>query len=472
MNTMTEQTNMTTAVAEERQIKILLVDDDEMIRKSAGAFLRKMGHEVIFATNGREGLERFEQEGADIVISDIMMPDVDGLDFMRSLKERGSDVEVILVTGHGDLETAVEALRQGAFDFFTKPVRLEELKAALERTRRYQSIRREKDRIQARLKSLTRTSDFDESEIIGESDAMAQVGQLVEKVAHTERTTVLIRGESGTGKELVARAIHRSSPRANAAFISINCTAVPDSLFESELFGHEKGSFTDATQSRKGMFELSHGGTLFLDEVGDMSPASQGKILRALEERVIRRVGGVEEIPVDVRLVAATNQDLDQLLSNGAFRQDLFFRLNVFTIDLPPLRERGDDVLLLAYHYLGRYAREFRKDISGIDKEATRLLRGYEFPGNVRELRNLVERAVILTDGPSLTVSELADLQTTATTTDPAGSDPGQPLTLVEFERRAIVQALESSGGNQTEAARRLGIGTDALRYRLKKHNL
>jgi DNA-binding NtrC family response regulator len=462
---------MMTAVAEERQIKILLVDDDEMIRKSAGAFLRKMGHEVIFATNGREGLERFEQDGADIVISDIMMPDVDGLDFLRSLKERDSDVEVILVTGYGDLETAVEALRQGAFDFFTKPVRLEELKAALEHTRRYQAIRREKDRIQARLESLTRSSDHDQPDIIGESDVMGQVAGLVEKVARTERTTVLIRGESGTGKELVARAIHRSSERANAAFISINCTAVPDGLFESELFGHEKGSFTDATQSRKGMFELSHGGTLFLDEVGDMSPASQAKILRALEERVIRRVGGVEEIPVDVRLVAATNQDLDELLSNGTFRQDLFFRLNVFTIDLPPLRERGDDVLLLAYHYLGRYAREFRKDISSIDKEATRLLRGYEFPGNVRELRNLVERAVILADGPSLTVSELADLQTTAVTADP-GSDSDEQLTLVQFERRAIVQALASSGGNQTEAARRLGIGTDALRYRLKKHNL
>ena len=464
---------MVPAVADERQIKILLVDDDEMIRKSAGAFLRKMGHEVIFATNGREGLEWFEREGADIVISDIMMPDVDGLDFLRSLKERGSDVEVILVTGHGDLDTAVEALRQGAFDFFTKPVRLEELKAALERTRRYQSIRREKDRIQARLESLVRSSDVDQSDIIGESDAMAHVGRLVAKVASTERTTVLIRGESGAGKELVARAIHRASPRADAAFISINCTAVPDSLFESELFGHEKGSFTDATQSRKGMFELSHGGTLFLDEVGDVSPASQAKILRALEERVIRRVGGVEEIPVDVRLVAATNQDLDALLSHGTFRQDLFFRLNLFTIDLPPLRERGDDVLLLAYHYLRRYASEFRKDISSIDDAATRLLRDCAFPGNVRELRNLIERAVILAEeGSSLTVSELADLKNTSDTSGPRAVDAGEPLTLVEFERQAIAQALESSGGNQTEAARRLSIGTDALRYRLKKHNL
>ena len=464
---MTEQTQ---AVAEERQLKLLLVDDDEMIRKSVGAFLRKMGHEVVCAANGREGLERFEQEGADIVISDIMMPDVDGLDFLRSLKQRGSDVEVILVTGHGDVETAVEALREGAFDFFTKPVRLEELKAALERTRRYQAIRREKDRIQTRLETLQRASEpFDQSEIIGESDAMAQVGELVAKVARTERTTVLIRGESGTGKELVARAIHRSSPRADTTFISINCTAVPDSLFESELFGHEKGSFTDATQSRKGMFELSDGGTLFLDEVGDMSPASQAKILRVLEERVIRRVGGVEEIPIDVRLVAATNQDLDELLNKGAFRQDLYFRLNVFTIDLPPLRERGDDVLLLAYHFLGRYASEFRKDVSGIDAAATRLLREYEFPGNVRELRNLVERAVILAEGPSLTVGELADLQNVTRTDE---SIPVEEVTLVEIERRAIVQALDGSGGNQTEAARRLGIGPDALRYRLRKHNL
>ena len=460
----------TVTLAEERQLKLLLVDDDEMIRKSVGAFLRKMGHEVVLAANGREGLERFVQEGADIVISDIMMPDVDGLDFLRSLKQRGSDVEVILVTGHGDVETAVEALREGAFDFFTKPVRLEELKAALERTGRYQAIRREKDRIQARLETLQRAAEpFDQSEIIGESDAMAQVGELVAKVARTERTTVLIRGESGTGKELVARAIHRSSPRADTSFISINCTAVPDSLFESELFGHEKGSFTDAIQSRKGMFELSDGGTLFLDEVGDMSPASQAKILRVLEERVIRRVGGVEEIPVDVRLMAATNQDLDERLNDGAFRQDLYFRLNVFSIDLPPLRERGDDVLLLAYHFLGRYASEFRKDVTGIDAAATRLLREYEFPGNVRELRNLVERAVILAEGPSLTVGELADLQSFARTEESA---PDEELTLVEIERRAIVQALDGSDGNQTEAARRLGIGPDALRYRLKKHNI
>jgi len=465
---MTEETIMRTAVAEERQLKILLVDDDEMVRKSAGAFLHKMGHHVVFASNGREGLERVEQGKPDIVISDIMMPDLDGLDFLRTLKERGSDVEVILVTGHGDLETAVEALRQGAFDFFTKPVRLDELRAALERTRRYQSIRREKDRIQNRLESLTRAADpVGQSEIIGESDAMAVVSALVDKVARAERTTVLIRGESGTGKELVARAIHRASPRVDAAFVSINCTAVPDGLFESELFGHEKGSFTDATQTRKGMFELSHSGTLFLDEVGDMSSASQAKILRALEERVIRRVGGVEEIPVDVRLVAATNQDLNELLNDGRFRQDLFFRLNVFTIDLPPLRERGDDVLLLAFHYLRRYAREFRKDISGIDESATRLLRGYEFPGNVRELRNLIERAVILADGPSLTASELADLRAPASKTT-----PDKPLTLVEVERGAILQALDSSGGNQTAAARLLGIGADAMRYRLKKHDL
>ena len=459
------------ALASSTRLRLLLIDDDEIVRRTVGRFLEKLGHEVLDESSAAEGLARFEAEAPDVIISDVRMPGLDGIELLRQLKERDADVEVILITGHGDMETAIEALREGAFDFHNKPVRMEELAASLERTQRFQALRRERDQALAQLQSLERAeAPLLGDAVVGESRAMRQVAELVAKVAGTERTTVLIRGESGTGKELVARAIHRKSARSGAPFISINCTAVPDSLLESELFGHEKGAFTDARTTRKGMFEVSDGGTLLLDEVADMSPASQAKILRALEERAIRRVGGVREIPVDVRLLASTNQDLDALQADGRFRQDLFFRLNVFTIHLPPLRERGDDVLLLAYHFLGQYAREFRKDVRRLDPGAEAILQSYHFPGNVRELRNLVERAVILCEGTALTARELRDLQDAAAPAD--GPASGGELNLAALEESAIAEALEQTGHNQRRAAELLGIGDDALRYRIRKYGL
>ncbi|MBN63785.1 MAG: DNA-binding response regulator, partial [Gemmatimonadetes bacterium] len=386
-------------------LRLLLIDDEEVIHNSVGDFLNKMGYQILHAYNGEEGLKTFAEEGADIVISDIKMPGLDGLDLLREFEQRGADIDVILITGNSDMDTAIEALRRGAFDFFNKPVKLHELIASLERTQRYQAMRREKDRIQEQLELLQRSggTQTDPGEIIGESRAIKDALALVEKVSGAERTTVLIRGESGTGKELFARAIHDKSPRAAAPFVSLNCTAIPETLFESELFGHERGAFTDAKTSRKGMFELSGGGTLFLDEIGDMSQQAQAKILRALEERQVRRVGGDREISIDVRLVTATHQDLHQLQEEGLFRQDLYFRLNVFAIELPPLRARGDDILLLAYHFLHQYTTEFGKDIDRIEADAQNMLRQYHFPGNIRELRNIIERAVILCDGPALT---------------------------------------------------------------------
>ena len=459
---------------DETKLKILLVDDDEAVRETVATFLERLGHEVLQGKNGREGLELYARSSVDLVISDIMMPDLDGLEFLRALKEQGEDVDLIFITGHGDLETAVHALREGAFDFFAKPVRLEELSAALQRTRRFQALRHEKDRIQARLESLEHDVDVrgGEPAVIGESDAIRKVAGLIDKVAATDRTTVLITGESGTGKELVARAVHRLSPRASAPFISLNSTAVPDTLFESELFGHEKGAFTDARERKKGMFELGSGGSLFLDEVADLSPASQGKLLRTLEGRTIRRVGGAREIPVDVRLIAATNQDLERLQRDGGFRQDLFFRLNVFAIHVPPLRDRGDDVLLLATHFLRHYAGEFRKDVSSIHPRVQLLLQRYAFPGNVRELRNLVERAVILCDGDTLTEAEFADLRIGESLSAGAVTDEPGSVGLADLEADAIAKAMHEAGGNQAAAARSLGIGADALRYRLKKYDI
>ena len=445
-------------------LRILLIDDEAEVRTTVGAMLQRMGHEITTADNGAEGLALFDRAGADIIVSDVMMPGVDGLGVLRGLRKRGADVDVILITGLGTMDTAIEALRQGAFDFLTKPVRMSDLTAAVERTRRYQTLRRDRDRLRSRLDSLQPNGPM----VVGESAAMARVMDLVDRVAETDHTTVLITGESGTGKELVAHGIHDRSPRAAEAFISLNCTAVPDTLFESELFGHEKGAFTDAETRKPGMFELGSGGTLFLDEIADMSAASQAKILRVLEERTLRRVGGLHEIPVDVRLVAATNRDLEGMQRDGTFRQDLYFRLNVFTIHLPPLRERGEDILLLAEHFIERFAREFRKDLSGLDEDARRLLVAYPFPGNVRELRNLVERGVILADGTQLTGRDLSDLATSTTGAAPVDA----PLELASLEEGAICAAFEQSGGNQTETARLLGIGVDALRYRLRKYGL
>lgn len=455
----------------EPALNLLLIDDDDVIHKSVGGFLKKVGYQVLEARDGEEGLKIFQSEPVDIVISDIKMPGLDGLTLLNAIVEESQETEVILMTGHGDLDTAVEALRRGAFDFFRKPVVLDELLACLQRTKRYRALREEKNRIQKRLDALLRSeTPLDRYEILGESSAIKQVLALIDKVAAADRTTVLIQGESGTGKELVAQAIHRSSTRRDAAFMSVNCTAIPDALLESELFGHEKGAFTDARDARAGVFEFADGGTLFLDEIGDMNLSAQAKILRVLEERQVRRVGGTREISVDVRLVSATNRDLKQMIGDQTFREDLFFRLNVFSIPLPPLRERGDDVLLLTHFFINQFASDMGKNVDGMTQGVVSKLRTYAFPGNIRELRNLVERAVILCEGENLTEADFPDLDSTGDF-DGARDLPSDdfPLDLEALEKHAIIRALKLSNGNQTEAAKLLGIGHDALRYRIKK---
>lgn len=452
-------------------LKLLLIDDEDVIHKSVGGFLSKLGYEVLKAIDGEEGLKIFRSEPIDIVISDIKMPGMDGLALLNAIVQEDKQAEVILMTGHGDLDMAVDALRNGAFDFFKKPVVLDELLACLQRTKKYREMREEKDRIQKRLTALLRTgSPLGRYEILGESSAIKQVQALIDKVADAERTTVLIQGESGTGKELVAHEIHQRSVRKEASFMSVNCTAIPETLLESELFGHEKGAFTDARESRAGVFELADGGSLFLDEIGDMNLSAQAKILRVLEERQVRRVGGGREIPVDVRLITATNQNLKQMVGDKTFREDLFFRLNVFAIALPPLRERGDDVLLLAYYFLKQFASDMGKNITGMTRSVENKLKKYPFPGNIRELRNLVERAVILCDADYLMEADFPDLDGSFLVD--AGSNflnDDMPLDLEALEKYAIVRALKLSNGNQTEASKYLGIGHDALRYRIKK---
>ena len=467
----------------EQNLKLLLIDDDENIHLSVGDFLQRTGYQVEHAYSGEEGLDVFLQEGADIVITDIKMPDLDGIALLHRLKQNNSDVEVILITGHGDLDIAIAALRQGAFDFFNKPVKMEELITSLERTQRYQAMRRERDRMRQRLEVLMRSGEGAgrEFEIIGNSPAMQEVMQLVDKVAPVDHTTVLITGESGTGKELIARAIHQYSSRAQHSFATLNSAAIPDNLVENELFGHEKGAFTDARATQKGLFELSDGGTLFLDEIGEMGQSAQAKILRVLEDHKIRRVGGGREIPIDVRLVAATNKDLEKLQEEGQFRQDLYYRLNVFTIHLPPLRERAGDVVHLARYYLRRFTQKFRKEqIVDIAPEALQFFRQYSFPGNVRELCNLLERAIILCEGTTLTMQDFAipnhfKAQPTAlpvANQAPTTGHANSSLTLNEIEKNAIIETLKRTDNNQTEAARSLGIGYSALRYRIRKYDL
>ena len=347
-----------------------------MIHKSVGSFLQKMEYQVFNALDAEAGLTIFKEQPSDIVISDLKMPGMDGLELMEVLGKEEGDTEVILMTGHGDMDVAVEALRKGAFDFFRKPVVLDELLGCLQRTKRYRDMRLEKKRVERRLDALLKNDValMDRYRMMGESMAFKNVLSLVDKVAEADRTTVLIQGESGTGKELIAHAIHNQSVRKDAPFITVNCTAIPDTLLESELFGHEKGAFTDARDSRAGVFELGDGGTLFMDEIGDMNLVAQAKILRVLEERCVRRVGGSKEIPVDVRLVTATNQDLKKMVGEQTFREDLFFRLNVFVLQLPPLRERGDDVLLLAHYFLRQFATDLRKDISGLKLNLVQML--------------------------------------------------------------------------------------------------
>ena len=377
---------------------ILVIDDDAHIRSSIGKFLIARGHTVIEAANGERGVEVVESQAVDIVITDVKMPGMDGFEVLWQVRSVAPEIEVIVITGVKESEHAFRALRAGAFDFFSKPFKVEDLNAAIQRTVRYQALRKETSRMQARLDHylVQERARSGLSAIIGESEAVVKMKAQILQVAVTDHTTVLIVGETGTGKELVARAVHCESDRASGPFVPVNCSAIPEKLFESAFLGHTKGAFTDATADQKGHFELAHEGTLFLDEIGDMPLEMQVRLLRTLEERCVRPVGSSDEIPVDVRVVAATNRSLTAAIEEGTFREDLYYRLNVFTIQAPPLRERPGDVLFLARHFLDDYARDLRKPLMRFSREAEDLLQQQEFPGNVRMLKNTVERAAIL----------------------------------------------------------------------------
>ncbi len=488
--------------------KIMVVDDERMIRWSIQQALSKDGHAVSTVETGEEAVVQASDDPPDVVLLDISLPGIDGIEVLRRLKAQDPSITVVMVTATEDLKTAVEAMRLGAFDYVSKPFDLDRLRVVVQHALDRHELRQE---VELYRKESAKKYGF--HRIIGPSRALKEVVEIARKVARSEAATVLLQGESGTGKDLLAQAIHYEGSRAGRPFIPINCTALPEELLESELMGHEKGAFTDAKAAKKGLFEVADGGTIFLDEIGDMRPGLQAKLLRFIENKAFRRVGGHKDISVDVRIIAATNRNLADLVRKGAFREDLFFRLNVIPIRIPPLRERREDILPLAEFFLGEFSREFKRPVRGFSEDARRRMCAYGWQGNVRELRNLIERAIIL--GTGETVEELdfpsaaeapsspssgretavpvpADPEAGDILLDPAGVAargegaspaggtsasprfqlPPSGVDLEVVEREFITQAIEATGGNQTRSAELLGLTRDALRYRMKKFGL
>ena len=454
--------------------RILVVDDEPSMRELLDIVLRREGHEVFKASNGRQAVEILEREPIDLLISDIKMPDMSGVDVLKAAKLLDADIVGIMVTAYASIESAVEAMHLGAYDYVSKPFNVEELKLRIRKGLERKQLAQENDLLRRALQTTHRFAN-----IIGQSAAMQQVFQLIETIAPTT-STVLVTGESGTGKELVARAIHFNSPRRDRPFVALNCGALPETLLESELFGHMKGSFTGADSNRKGLVETAEKGTIFLDEIGEMSPMMQVKLLRVLQERKFRRVGGGEEIDADIRVVTATNRDLGQMVDGGKFREDLFYRINVIPVHLPALREREGDILLLAEHFVARFSQAMGKSISAIADDARERLEAYPWPGNIRELENAMERAVALERSDVVSVSSLPAAvqrgearrpgQGTAMPQLPQGFDLEQHVQ--EIEREYIAEALRRAGGVKMKAAELLGMSFRSFRYYMKKYNL
>ncbi len=452
-------------------IRVLIVEDESLIRWSLRQKFQERGYVVDEAETGAAAGRLLESTEYDLVMLDHRLPDTTGLDILRRLRAGDQDAVVIMITAFSNVEDAVEAIKLGACDYIAKPFQMDQLLRVVDKALETTQLRRQVREMRRRL-----DHEYGFDRIVGRHPAMLELFDLINRVARSSSSTVFLRGETGTGKDLVAGVIHYNSDRALRPFMNVTCTAISETLLESELFGHEKGAFTDARRQKKGLLELANGGTVFLDEVGDMPPKLQAKLLHFLENRRFRRVGGSEEIAVDVRIIAATNRDIDAAIRQGAFRRDLLYRLAVVPIDLPPLRDRGDDVRLLADHFAHRYSREFKKPITAIAEDAYEKLASYPWPGNVRELRNTIERAVLLTNGTVLTAADimLGSAQAQGVRSDDLdGLDmPPGGLDFSKLENKLLRQALARAGGNQTKAARLLNVSRDAFRYRLEKHGL
>ena len=454
---------------------ILIIEDEVSVRSALRARLADLGHTVQEAATAGEGLAHLAAGVTELVLLDYKLPDADGLEVLERIRREWPDVAVVVMTGFANVGVAVQAMRLGAADYVTKPFSLDEMMVVVEKVLEEKRLRSEVARLRA-----GQHQQFGFDQVIARSPKMREILDLVRHIAQSEARTILLQGESGTGKDLVAKVIHYNSPRGARPFMNITCTALPESLLESELFGHERGAFTDARRQKQGLFELADGGTIFLDEIGDMPQALQARLLRFLEEKAFRRVGGTVDIRVDVRIIAATNQKLKRLVETGVFREDLFYRLNVLPINLPPLRERPEDVPLLAAHFIEEYNREFHKEVAGLEPATLQVLQAYRWPGNVREMRNIIERAMLLTAGGRLTPDVLPTEVKQAAASPPGQEAEEEPLVrlgdqgidLREVERQLVAQAIEKAGGNQSRAAGMLGITRDQLRYRLEKFGL
>jgi two-component system response regulator PilR (NtrC family) len=457
--------------------RVLVVDDERSMRELLAIVLRREGYDVILAENGRQAIAELEHRPIDLLISDIQMPDMNGVDVLRAAKEINQDLAGIMVTAFASAETAIDALRMGAYDYIHKPFNIDELKIIVRNALERRQLKRENVLLK---RALQETHQF--SNIIGRSEAMLEVFQLIETIAQTN-STVLITGESGTGKELAARAIHFNSLRRERPFVALNCGALTETLLESELFGHVRGAFTGAAVNKKGLVEVAEKGTIFLDEIGEMSPLMQVKLLRVLQERTFRRVGGTEEVPADIRIIAATNRDLTAMVAEGRFREDLYYRINVIPVHLPALRERQEDIPLLAQHFVGRFSNEMGKGVQGMSAEALRCLQGYHWPGNIRELENAIERAVALERTPLILPDSLpgAVRVPRAPASQPAGASfaesfPDSGFDLEHYvqtiERQFITEALRRTDGVKVKAADLLGMTFRSFRYYAKKYGL
>jgi DNA-binding NtrC family response regulator len=445
---------------------ILVVDDEALIRWSLTERLTQEGYRVVEADTAKAALER-HAEGVDLVLLDYRLPDGDGLSVLKKIKEADADTLVILLTAYSTVDTAVEAMKHGAYHYANKPFNLDEIALLVEKALETTRLRRE-----VRALRASQAQPYGIDRIVGQSRAILEVKGLLQKVAASPASTVLLAGESGTGKDLAAKVLHYQSDRAQRPFMNITCSALPESILESELFGHERGAFTDARQQKRGLLETADGGTVFLDEIGEMAPGLQAKLLRFLEEKTFKRVGGVVDIRVDVRVIAATNRNLEEEVRKGRFREDLYYRLNVLPIVLPPLRARAEDVPTLVHYFIDSYNTEFKKHVHGVSDAAMRQLQAYGWPGNIRELRNAVERAMLLAETDHLTPDEFPVLARLGGSLTEAVELPAAGIDVEQLERSLVVQALERSGWNQTRAATLLGLNRDQIRYRIEKFKL
>ncbi len=449
-------------------IRVLIIEDEKLIRWSLRQKFETRGFRVTEAEDGQTAKQALDSGTFDLIMLDYKLPDITGIEILRDIRERDKDVVVIMMTAYTSIDTAVEAIKLGAFDYVAKPFDMEQVLRTADKALETTKLRREVRELRRHIQH-----DYGMERIIGRSAPMLELFDVIDRVAKSGASTVFLRGDTGTGKDLVARVIHYNSDRAPRPFMNITCTALSETLLESELFGHEKGAFTDAKTTKKGLFELADGGTIFLDEVGDMPLALQSKLLRFLEERAFRRVGGSNEISVDIRVIAATNRDIEEAIEEKQFRSDLMFRLNVVPVFLPPLRERGEDIKLLADSFVMRFATEFKKPITKIEDAAYNKLFGYSWPGNVRELRNVMERAVLLTREETILAEDVV-LGRPDRPEQMAGGFvlPADGIDFHELENSLIKQALTRTNNNQTQAAKLLHLSRDAFRYRLEKLGL